>query len=142
MSESVYRGVIREFTKTEEEPERLLLPEYITQALAEVYAQREPNDDEFIFGTSANTPIHKENWLRRNLQPIADRAKIGKLNYQKLRRSTATHLSRHGDPRTIQAVLRHKRLSTTTGIYMMQLDDAVRETIESFGEALNAPDAK
>jgi len=142
VSESVYRGVIREFTKTEEEPERLLLPEYITQALAEVYAQREPNDDEFIFGTSANTPIHKENWLRRNLQPIADRAKIGKLNYQKLRRSTATHLSRHSDPRTIQAVLRHKRLSTTTGIYMMQLDDAVRETIESFGEALNAPDAK
>jgi integrase len=140
VSESVYRGVVREYTKTEEEPERLLLPEYVTQALTEVHAQREPKDDDFIFGTSENTPVRKENWLRRNLQPIADRAGIGKLNYQQLRRSTATHLSRHGDPRTIQAVLRHKRLSTTTGIYMQQLDDAVRQTIESFGDALNAPD--
>jgi len=140
VSESVYRGVVRDYTKSEEEPERLLLPEYVTQALTEMHAQLEPAGDDFIFGTSQKTPLHKENWLRRNLQPIADRAGIGKLNYQKLRRSTATHLSQHGDPRTIQAVLRHKRLSTTTGIYMQQLDSAVRQTIESFGEALNASD--
>lgn len=30
VSETVYRGVVRPFTKTEDEPERLLLPEYVT----------------------------------------------------------------------------------------------------------------
>lgn len=80
VSETVYRGTVREYTKTEEEPERLLLPEYVTQALTEMHGRLEPSDDDFIFGTSEKTPVH--NGELATTKPSTDRRSSGNRKYQ------------------------------------------------------------
>lgn len=142
LTESVYRGEVRSYGKTTQEgqSERLPIPEIALQALTELHAESERNGaNDFVFPTSVGTHWRKENFLRRVLEPIAERAEIPHLNYQILRRTTLTWAGQYGDLKSVQAIGRHKRLQTTADHYMQTIDSAVRETSENLANAMNAP---
>lgn len=137
--ETVYRGKVRPFGKTTQEGELEVLgiPEIAAQALTELHANAQRNGpDDFVFPTGVGTFWLKENYLRRVLEPIAKRAGIPHLNYQMLRRTTATWAGQHGDLKSVQAIMRHKKAQVTADIYMQTLDAPVRDTSEKLAGAM------
>jgi integrase len=148
LHESVYRGKIRPYTKTSEEGElpRLVVPEQALLALHEWYeacAEFSPGkkylgDEDFIFPNADGGFLRKENYSKRVLKELAERAdvepKIKKLNFQVLRRTVATHAQDLGSLKSIQTLLRHKQSQTTSEFYIQAIDESVR----AMGELLAA----
>jgi integrase len=69
--------------------------------------------DAFIFPNSEGGFMDTGNYRNRVLEPLAERVEIPKLNFQILRRSTATHAQKMGSVKDIQAHLRHSKADTT-----------------------------
>jgi len=61
------------------------------------------------------------------------------MTYQALRRTCATHFQKFGNPRDIQAQLRHSRLEMT-GRYVKEIPEQVRKAVESMDKELCEPD--
>jgi integrase len=135
--ETVYRGKIRPYTKTTESDDvpRLVVPEAAVDALAEWHSQTDRNGDEdFIFPNADGGFLLKENYSKRVLADLAKRAKIGRLNFQILRRTVATHAQHLGSLKDVQTILRHKKAETTSQHYIQAID----ETVKATGELLAA----
>ena len=133
--ETVYRGVLRPYTKTTEEGEtpRLVIPEQAVIALAEWYQQtKRTGDEDFIFPNAHGGFLLKENYSKRVLNELAERAepKIPRLNFQILRRTVATHAQHLGSLKDVQTIMRHKQAQTTANIYIQTIDKTVRATGE------------
>ena len=78
-----------------------------------------------LFPSEAGTTFRLGNYLKRYLKPLARKAGISDMTYQALRRTCATHFQKHGNPRDIQAQLRHSKLEMT-GRYVKEIPDQVR----------------
>jgi integrase len=141
--ETIYRGVLRPFTKTTEEgsDETNLLTVVIPDDLAtELSEYRGPvtngrrtrlwtADDNFIFSTKEGTIMHKENTLNRVFKPVRIKLKLPVLNFLVLRRTMAT-LSQHaGSVKDIQAQLRHRGPDVAAQEYMQPIPDSVRKMV-------------
>jgi integrase len=145
LHESVYRGKIRPYTKTSEEGDlpRLVLPEQAVLALLEWYQQSErTGDEDFVFPSETGTFILKENYSKRVLKDLAERAdckpKIARLNFQVLRRTVATHAQHLGSLKDVQTIMRHKQAETTQRVYIQAIDKTVRTASELLaGKMLN-----
>ena len=59
---------------------------------------------------------------------MGKQAGIGKLNFQILRRTVATHAQHLGSLKDVQTILRHKKAETTSQFYIQAIDETVRET--------------
>ena len=142
--ETVYRGVLRPYTKTTEEGEtpRLVIPEQAVIALAEWYQQtKRTGDEDFIFPNADGGFLLKENYSKRVLNELAERAepKIPRLNFQILRRTVATHAQHLGSLKDVQTLMRHKQAETTQQIYIQAIDESVKATTEKLaGKLLNS----
>jgi integrase len=155
ITESVYRGKLREYTKTtgansRQELQVVFLPDIIVidlQAWRTVQADWHNGDDDFIFSNSVNgDTIWKENYQHRHLNPLACKAfhdgscaKVGirckgqnvpKVNFQILRRSVATHTQGIGSAKDTQTILRHAKPSTAQEHYVQSMEESVRTTID------------
>ncbi len=133
LHETVYRGVLRPYTKTTEEGElpRLVLPEQAATALAEWHAQSERNaEDDYIFPNENGGFLLKENYAKRVLKDLSERADVKRLNFQVLRRTVATHAQHLGSLKDVQTIMRHKKAETTQQIYIQAIDKQVRATGE------------
>src|ERR1039458_3267326 len=144
LHESVYRGKIRQYTKTSEEGElpRLVVPEQALLTLQEWYrdcdeftpGKKYLGDEDFIFPNAEGGFLRKENYSKRVLKELAERAdvkpKIKKLNFQVLRRTVATHAQDLGSLKSIQTIMRHKQAQTTSQFYIQTIDASVRATGE------------
>jgi integrase len=141
LEETIYRGVLRPFTKTtieNDEPRFLTLPvpmpayEALMRWKDPYYRDGnvEPGPDEFIFAGPGGNFLHKENYLRRTLIPWADRAGVRRFNYQMLRRTMATHAQHSGSGKDIAVLLRHKDEETAAKHYIMEIDESVRAASE------------
>lgn len=131
LTATVYRGKLRAYTKTTEADEsvKLLVPEQAIQALAEWHASKDDRkESDFIFPTASGTFWLKENYQRRVLSPLAKTAGIKHVNFQTLRRTTATHAAGLGTLKSVQAILRHKKAETTANNYMQVIDADVKDT--------------
>jgi integrase len=138
--ETVYRGKIRPYTKTTEEGElpRLVIPEQAVIALSEWYQHcaefsagpQYLGDEDFIFPNADGGFLLKENYSKRVLNELAERAKIPRLNFQMLRRTVATHAQHLGSLKDVQTIMRHKQAQTTANIYIQTIDKTVRATGE------------
>jgi integrase len=131
LRETVYRGVVRPFTKTTAEGDAalitVLLPDIVFDALVKWYAEAERNDDkDYIFHDTEGGFLWKENFQTRELTPLGERAGIEKLNFQMLRRSVATHLQHLGTPTDIAELLRHKDPATAQANYVQAISESVR----------------
>jgi integrase len=139
LSETVYRGRLRGYTKTTAEGETehvtVVIPKQLSADLADWWSKTEHNKpDDFIFPTGSGTFWLKENWQRRRLTPLAQSAGIEKCNYQTLRRTTATHAQKFGSLKDISTILRHRSTETAARNYVQSIDESVRKTVESLFE--------
>lgn len=158
ITESVYRGVVRPFTKTTDNTSRreltqVYLPqEIVTELLA--FKQLEdgyPND--FIFSSqSLNKPQPKENWQQRNLNPLVCRAfhdgscaeaetpckgeGVPRVNFQVIRRSVATHTQNLGSPTTTAGLLRHTKVDTSLTHYVQKESASIRAMVDGLADML------
>jgi integrase len=90
---------------------------------------------ELLFPSETGTTYRLGNYLKRYLKPLANLAGIPDMTYQALRRTCATHFQKHGNPRDIQAQLRHSRLEMT-GRYMKAIPEQVRAAVEKMDREL------
>ena len=133
IAETVYRGVLRPFTKTTEEGDlqRLVVPEAAVNALAEWHSQTKRNGDEdYIFPNADGGFLLAENYQNRVLRPLAKQAGIGRLNFQILRRTVATHAQHLGSPKDIATLMRHRKVETSQQHYIQVIDETVKATGE------------
>jgi len=138
--ETVYRGVLRPYTKTSEEGElpQLVIPEQAVIALHEWYEHcaefsagpQYIGDEDFIFPNADGGFLLKENYSKRVLKELAEMAGIPLLNFQVLRRTVATHAQHLGSLKDVQTIMRHKQAQTTANIYIQTIDKTVRATGE------------
>lgn len=144
LSESVYRGVMRPFTKTTEEGDTafvtLRIPDVIADALLLWHSKADFHEpDDFIFSNESGGFWWKENYQQRVLNELADRAGVKRFNYQILRRSVATHLQHLGSPKDTAAVMRHRKTDTAQANYVQEIDEKVREALDKLVVTLFAP---
>jgi integrase len=142
LHETVYRGVLRPYTKTSEEGDlpQLVIPEQAVIALCEWYQHCAEHsagpqyigDEDFIFPNADGGFLLKENYSKRVLKEVAKMAepKIPNLNFQILRRTVATHAQHLGSLKDVQTIMRHKQAQTTANIYIQTIDKTVRATGE------------
>ncbi len=132
ITESVYRGDIRDYTKTTDENSHrdltiVFLPDSMVERLKALRVTTMfSKSDDYIFGTKSGHLWYKENWLRRNLEPIRKSAKIARVNFQILRRTVATLAQTLGTPRDIATMLRHKNVDTSQLHYVQARLNSVR----------------
>ena len=160
ITQSLYRGELRDFTKTTDTNSgqaltQVFLPaEIVTDLLAWKTLQTEcNNDDDFIFCNSINyDTIWKENWQQRNLNKIVCRAfhdgkcaeadnpckgeGVPKVNFQVLRRTVATHVQGLGSAKDTQTMLRHTKPDTAQINYVQPVEDSVRSAVDKLAATL------
>ena len=139
ITESVYRGKLRPFTKTTDSNSRQsLLKVFLPTVLVnELEAHRNGTSGAaFIFPSSNGTPMTKENYQHRILTPLARQAGIPRLNFQILRRTSATHLQNLGSPTDIAAIMRHTKPATSLETYIQTVDDSVQKAVEKLAAKL------
>ena len=90
----------------------------------------------FIFPARDGGFIDTGNYRRRVLHKFAKELELPKLTFQVIRRTVATLARKKGDIKDVQGVLRHSRTATTTDVYMQELPEGVRATVNSIHQEL------
>ena len=90
----------------------------------------------FIFPARDGGFIDTGNYRRRVLHKFAKELGLPKLTFQVIRRTVATLARKKGDIKDVQGVLRHSRTATTTDVYMQELPEGVRATVNSIHQEL------
>jgi integrase len=158
ISQSIYRGKLRPYTKTTDGNSRqslkiVFLPDAIVSELKAWKAEApHSHEEDYIFATEYGMAWWKENYQHRILNPLKCRAfhdgkcfdnggtrckskATPKVNFQVLRRTVATHAQRLGSPKDIAAILRHTKPDMAALEYTQQQDEGVRSAVEKL-EAL------
>ena len=138
ISETVYKGTIRPFGKTEGSLTDVHLPPGLAEELRlwkQETAKAPPNGvvslDAFIFPNSRGGFMDTGNYRNRVLNPLADKLGLPKLNFQVMRRTMATQAQSMGSVKDIQAHLRHAKADTTANEYMQELPESVKKMVGS-----------
>ena len=139
IEETTYKGKIRPWGKTRGS----LTTVPIATALAEeLVLWREqcldPSPEAFIFPGRTGRFMDSSNYRRRVLHKLAEELELPKLTFQVIRRTIATLARKKGDVKDVQGVMRHSRTATTTDVYMQQLPEGVRETVNSIHQELTS----
>jgi integrase len=137
ISRTIYKGKVRNFTKTTQEGEvqQLPLSELAAAALTEWGSEAtHGKPDDYVFPNSDGGPLNADNYLARVLIPLAKTAGIEHINFQQLRRSVATHAQHLGSLKDVSSLLRHKQMQTTEEIYIQTLQATVRDVTEKLDQ--------
>lgn len=121
-------------TKTEGSTGRVPLPPALEAEIRTRIQDEELSD--LLFPSATGTPMSHDNYLDRVLKPLGVMAGIdvfvsesgepdSKLNFQVLRRTTATHFQRHGKIKDVQALLRHDDAATTLKHYQKTIEESL-----------------
>ena len=76
------------------------------------------------------------NYRKRVLHKLATELGLPKLTFQVIRRTIATLAQRKGTVKDVQGMMRHSRVATTTEVYMQELPEGVRATVDSIHHEL------
>ncbi|HZQ91721.1 MAG TPA: tyrosine-type recombinase/integrase [Terriglobales bacterium] len=138
LRETVFRGKLRNWGKTR----KALRPVHIPKELADdlwLWRQESKHSepDDFIFSNRLKKGgfIDPQNY-RRKMRKLAEECGLPKLTFQVIRRTIATLAQKKGTPKDIQALLRHSRLATTTDVYMQEIPESVKATVEAISREL------
>jgi integrase len=137
MTETVYKGKIRPYGKTDGSLTDVHLPAGLAEELrlwkeenAQISGLRvEPHA--FIFPNTRGGFLDTGNYRNRVLNPLAERLGLPKLNFQVMRRTMATQAQGMGSVKDIQAHLRHAKADTTANEYMQELPESVKKMVGS-----------
>lgn len=151
LRETVYRGVLRPFTKTteaDEEDSSLLtvaIPDTLAQELNDYRGPMAGNsrakdymgDEDFIFhNDEKGNFLHKENILHRVLKPVQEKLGFPVLNFQVMRRTMATLSQSSGSVKDVQTHLRHKSPNVAASEYMQSIPESSKKMVNSVYDAL------
>ena len=136
ITETVYKGKIRPYGKTEGSLTDVHLPTGLAEELrlwkleaAEASRTGVVSPDAFIFPNTRGGFLDTGNYRNRVLNPLAEKLGIPKLNFQVMRRTMATQAQSMGSVKDIQAHLRHAKADTTANEYMQELPDSVKKMV-------------
>jgi len=131
---TAWRGTLRPGkAKTKKSKAPVTIPDLLEPAMQMWREQNIGADpDSLIFPSEAGTPMRPENWLRRRVKPYAAAAGISvSVNFRVLRRTFATNAQGHGNPKDVQAHLRHTDIGTTLNEYTQSIPESVRKLVNS-----------
>ena len=93
--------------------------------------------------TEAGVHFSERRWRRTSTGQLSELMSCGRhwiaspkklaldgIDFRACRRTCATHLSKHGGIKDVQAHLRHSRATTTLDVYVQEIPEAVREAVE------------
>jgi integrase len=124
--------------KTKNAIREIDLPSSLAEALHDHIAGRPGG---FVFETSAGTPLHQSNVLRRSLHPILEKIGRETCGFHAFRRFRVTHLRKNRVPEDlIQFWIGHANKSITDGYSKMKEDVEFRRfTAEQAGLGFHMP---
>jgi integrase len=139
LRQTVFRGELRNWGKTR----KALRPVHIPKELADdlwLWRQESkyPEPEHFVFPNRLGGFIDPQNY-RKRMKKFREKLELPKLNFQVIRRTIATLGQKKGTPKDIQGLLRHSRLATTTDVYMQEIPESVKATIEAINRELRKP---
>ncbi|HZM09521.1 MAG TPA: hypothetical protein VFC15_04850 [Candidatus Limnocylindrales bacterium] len=121
VTETVYKGKLRPWAKTESSEDYVPLPKRKAAELIDWRTLSTAQGEQgFIFPNSQGGFVDYENFEARVLEPIRLELRLTKLNFQILRRTYATRAGgeRKGTLKDVQKQLRHSRPDTTLENYV------------------------
>jgi integrase len=137
VAETVYKGKIRPWGKTQRSLSTVHLPKDLAQQLAAWKQQSpDPSPDAFIFPNQTGGFLDTDNYRKRVLHKLARDLGLPKLTFQVIRRTIATLAQKKGTVKDVQGVLRHSRTATTTDVYMQEIPESVQATVDSIHSEL------
>jgi site-specific recombinase XerD len=138
VSETVYKGKIRPWGKTQRSLSTVHLPKDLAKQLAAWKEQSpDPSPEAFIFPNQAGGFLDTDNYRKRVLHKLAKDLGLPKLTFQVIRRTIATLAQKKGTVKDVQGVLRHSRTATTTDVYMQEIPESVQATVNSIHSELS-----
>jgi len=149
IQETVYKGKIRPWGKTRRSLATVPIPAQLSEDLA-AWKLRcpDPSMEAFIFPSQSGSFLDATNFRHRVLRKLERDLGLPKLTFQVIRRTTATLAQKLGTVKDVQGLLRHSRAATTTDIYMQEIPESVRATVNSIHRKLKSeassrpPDAR
>ena len=82
--------------------------------------------------------MDSSNYRKRVLHKLAQELGLPKLTFQVIRRTIATLAQKMGTVKDVQGILRHSRAGTTTDVYMQEIPEGVRATVNSIHTELKS----
>ncbi|HEY3767135.1 MAG TPA: tyrosine-type recombinase/integrase [Candidatus Angelobacter sp.] len=135
--ETVYKGQIRSWGKTKKSLAVVHIPKKLSDDLWLLKAQAVKSSPEgFIFPNADGGFMDPDNYRKRTLHKLAQDLKLPKLTFQVIRRTIATLAQKKGTVKDVQGLLRHSRAATTTDVYMQEIPESVRATIDAVSREL------
>ena len=106
------------------------------RAVRHYRAVKASGPDDLVFqSVKDGKPMNDQNVLKRYIQPAAKKLGLRGVDWRCLRRSHATWLVQAGaDPKSVQAQMRHSRISTTMDIYAQIVPTAQRMALEKLSQ--------
>ncbi len=119
VTETVYKGKIRPWGKTQRSLATVHLPKDLAKQLAAWRQQApDPSPEAFIFPNQTGGFLDTDNYRKRVLHKLAKDLGLPKLTFQVIRRTIATLAQKKGTVKDVQGELRHSRTATTTDVYI------------------------
>jgi integrase len=132
VTETVYRGKLRPWGKTRKSLGVVHIPRTLVRDLS-LWKQQspDPSPNAFIFPNKKSGFMDANNYRKRVLHKLAKKLELPKLTFQVIRRTIATLAQKKGTVKDVQGVLRHSRTATTTDVYMQEIPESVRATVDA-----------
>jgi integrase len=136
VAETVYQG-IRTWGKTKKSLGVVYIPRKLADDLW-LWKQECPDSsgEAFIFPNKEGGFCDTSNYRQRVLHALAIELNLPKLTFQVIRRTIATLAQKKGTVKDVQGLLRHARAATTTDVYMQEIPESVRATLEAINREL------
>ena len=148
--ETIYKGKIRSYGKTKGSLTEVPIAKDLSDDLVawrqvsqEQYDKKKkkhglpPEDEEaFLFPNRDGSFMDPSNYRKRVLHKLATELGLPKLTFQVIRRTIATLAQKKGTVKDVQGMMRHSRVATTTDVYMQEMPEGVRATVDSIHREL------
>jgi integrase len=139
LTETTYKGKIRPWGKTRGSLTTIPIAAELAQDLVEWRKQcPDPSSEAFIFAAPRGGFMDSSNYRKRVLHKLAEKLGLPKLTFQVIRRTIATLAQKMGTVKDVQGILRHSRAGTTTDVYMQEIPEGVRATVNSIHTELKS----
>jgi integrase len=143
IQETVYKNNLRQWGKTKKSLSSVPVSEELGADLLQWKEQcPDSNPEAFMFPNRDGGFMDTGNYRKRVLHKLAADLGLPKLTFQVIRRTIATLAQKKGTVKDVQGVMRHSRTATTTDVYMQEIPESVRATIDSISQELRKPAAE
>jgi integrase len=118
-------------TKTDESDSYVPIPPDLSREIAEWIAAHPQRDNlrAFLFLNRRGRAFSVGNYLKKQLKPLAKSVGIPDLTQQAFRRTSSTHIQKHGTVKDMQRHLRHSDPETTLKHYAKSIPESLRAAV-------------